>query len=108
MIQDSVNLAHQCDGSLQRRCLGELDVDDEVALVFIGQKRSRKRSPDSSRHSGESDKDYDGQHEFADEQAGDINVTPGGAFESGIEDGEPSSEWSPSRRAALLTEEQRA
>ena len=74
VFEDLVDLAHHEVGALERRGFRQFDVHQEVALVFVGQKRRRQDLSDSARQHRESDQDNEREHEPSDEQSGNTDV----------------------------------
>src|SRR4029077_19315956 len=60
--EDSLNLSRCCRCSLQRSRVGELHVDEEVALVFIGQEARGQLSAEEKRADAEGRNHYESQH----------------------------------------------
>ena len=100
VLEDLVDLPHHRGRALQRRGFGQLDVHDEVALVFVRQKRPRQ---DPCRFRPPAPRSRPGSRvassEPSDEQAGDTDVALLHAREARVESARRNA---PAGRATVL------
>src|SRR6202035_485905 len=92
LMENVLDLAADDIGPLQRCRVGQLDVEEEVALLLIGDEAARQFSPEEAGKKRESGEDCQGQHRFADQQTGEADVAAPDLLESAIERPEKSSD----------------
>ena len=75
--QDLLDLLAHRVGALERRGVGELDVDEEVTLVLVRQEARRAASCRAARRADEADQEREGEDDPADQEVREPHVAVG-------------------------------
>src|SRR5439155_12350111 len=108
LLQDRVDLPHDGVGPLKRGGLGELDGDQEVALVFLRHERPRQDLPETDGEGREGGEDEERQSGLPDERVRAPDVPLLRRREDAIERGEETAKASARRVLRSRPENQRA
>src|SRR5260370_21081340 len=98
LAENLLDLAADEIGPLERRCIGQLDIEEEVTLVFIGHETARQLSAEKSCDERKSRENRNRDRRLANEKSRCVDIAAGESFELTIEPREEAAE----RAVALL------
>src|SRR4029077_3867756 len=82
--ESGLDFASDFVGALKRSSVGQLQVDVEVTLVFIGEKAGRNFGAEEGSGSPKEHKEYESDGALADQEAANTNVGVGGTVEAAV------------------------